>query len=103
MTEREMFLEWHYKQFLSENPTIDETNAKYIYDYSHTHVMVGQIRENLFMAWQSSASRESYKFVPVQPEFETMQNMSQALRDNTGETPKRKMQEVYKAAIGVME
>lgn len=56
----------------------------------------------MYQMWLSSKNREGYKLVLVEPEFETMQNMNQALRDSVGETPKRKMQEIYKAMIGAV-
>ena len=63
--ERDLFLEQHYNTFLAENPNIDINNAKYIYDYSHTHEMVRNIRENNFAVWLASASREGYKMVNI--------------------------------------
>lgn len=51
-------------------------------------------------AWLASANREGYKLVPVEPNFETMQEMNVAIIENSGETPKYRMQQVYKAMIG---
>ena len=55
--EREAFDEWHYKQYLLENPNIDISNAKYIYDYAHKNVLVFQLKESHFTAWQAAIAR----------------------------------------------
>lgn len=65
-TERELFEEWHYGQYLLENPDVDLANAKYIYDYAHKNALVYQMRETCFIVWQASAQREGYKLVPVE-------------------------------------
>ena len=54
-------------------------------------------------AWLSSANREGYKLVPVEPKFETMQEMNVAIIENISETPKYRMQQVYKAMIGACD
>ena len=54
-------------------------------------------------AWLSSANREGYKLVPVEPKFETMQEMNVAIIENISETPKYRMQQVYKAMIEAQE
>ena len=53
----------------------------------------------MFDAWLASANREGYKLVPVEPKFETMQEMNVAIIENISETPKYRMQQVYKAMI----
>ena len=55
--EREAFDEWHYEQYLLENPNIDISNAKYIYDYAHKNVLVFQLKESHFTAWQAAIAR----------------------------------------------
>ena len=55
--EREAFDEWHYEQYLLENPNIDISNAKYIYDYAHKNVLVFQLKESHFLAWQAAIAR----------------------------------------------
>ena len=65
---REAFDEWHYNQYLLENPNIDISNAKYIYDYAHKNVLVCQLRESHFTAWQAAKAKavpNGYKVVPV--------------------------------------
>lgn len=60
-----------------ENPNIDISNAKYIYDYAHKNVLVFQLRESHFTAWQAAKAHEAKKLegcvvVPVQcpdPDF----------------------------------
>ena len=54
-------------------------------------------------AWLSSANREGYKLVPVEPKFETMQEMNVAITESISETPKYRMQQVYKAMIGACD
>lgn len=55
--EREAFDEWHYNQYLLENPNIDTSSAKHIYDYAHKNVLVWQIRESHFTAWQAAKAQ----------------------------------------------
>ena len=55
--EREAFDEWHYNRYLLENPNIDISNAKYIYDYAHKNVLVCQLRESHFTAWQAAKAQ----------------------------------------------
>ena len=62
--QRQAFDEWHYNQYLLENPNIDTSSAKYIYDYAHKNVLVWQIRESHFTAWQAAKAQA------VQAEFE---------------------------------
>ena len=57
MTEREAFDACHYEQYLLENPNIDISNAKYIYDYAHKNVLVCQLRESHFTAWQAAKAQ----------------------------------------------
>lgn len=61
--ERELFDVWHYNRFLFENPEIDISNAKYIYDYSHKNALVAQLKESHFVVWQASAQREGFVLV----------------------------------------
>lgn len=55
--EREAFEAWHYEQYLLENPNIDIANAKYIYDYAHKNVLVFQLKESHFIAWQAAKAQ----------------------------------------------
>lgn len=54
-------------------------------------------------AWLASANREGFKLVPLDPNFETMQEMNIAITENISETPKYRMQQVYKAMIGACD
>lgn len=70
--EREAFEAWHYEQYLLENPNMDISNAKYIYDYAHKNVLVCQLRESHFTAWQAAKAHKAEKLkgkvvVPVEP------------------------------------
>ena len=68
--EREAFDEWHYNQYLLENPNIDISNAKYIYDYAHKNVLVCQLRESHFTAWQAAKAQaipEGFVLMPMVP------------------------------------
>ena len=65
--EREAFEAWHYEQYLLENPNIDISNARYIYDYAHKNAFVCQLKESHFTAWQASKAQavpEGYVMVP---------------------------------------
>ena len=67
---REAFDEWHYNQYLLENPNIDISNAKYIYDYAHKNVLVCQLRESHFTAWQAAKAQavpDGFVVVPKEP------------------------------------
>ncbi len=55
--EREAFEAWHYEQYLLENPNIDISNARYIYDYAHKNALVCQLKESHFTAWQASKTQ----------------------------------------------
>ena len=63
--EREAFDEWHYNQYLLENPNIDISNAKYIYDYAHKNVLVCQLRESHFTAWQAAKAQAVQEWINV--------------------------------------
>ena len=55
--EREAFEAWHYEQYLLENPNIDISSAKYIYDYAHKNALVCQLKESHFLAWQAAKAQ----------------------------------------------
>ncbi|MGQ1510748.1 hypothetical protein ACT4YA_15425 [Acinetobacter baumannii] len=68
--ERELFLNFHYEQYLKENPEVDKENAKYIYDYAHKNMLVEQLRESHFIVWlaaKAQAVPEGYIVVPKEP------------------------------------
>ena len=96
-TERELFEEWHYGQYLLENPDVDLANAKYIYDYAHKNALVYQMRETCFIVWQASAQREGYKLVPVEPTTDMWWEGKEELQNNGDAT------DIYKAMIGASE
>ncbi|MFX8085922.1 hypothetical protein ABTK81_15355 [Acinetobacter baumannii] len=65
--ERELFLNFHYEQYLKENPEVDKENAKYIYDYAHKNMLVEQLRESHFIVWLASKAQavpENHIVVP---------------------------------------
>ncbi len=68
--ERQEFEAWHYNQYLLENPNIDSSNAKYIYDYAHKNVLVFQLKESHFTAWQAAKAQavpDGFVVVPKEP------------------------------------
>ena len=68
--EREEFEAWHYERYLIENPNIDITHAKYIYDYAHKNALVGQLKESHFTAWQAAITQaipDGFVVVPEEP------------------------------------
>ena len=76
--ERESFEAWHYEQYLLENPNMDISNAKYIYDYAHKNVLVCQLRESHFTAWQAAKAQaipEGFVLVPKEPTDKTISRM----------------------------
>ena len=102
-TERELFEEWHYGQYLLENPDVDLANAKYIYDYAHKNALVYQMRETCFIVWQASAQREGYKLVPVEPSEDLVNHGHQVFLghfNEGGQTGGRSLYFAYKAMIG---
>lgn len=76
--EREEFEAWHYEQYLIENPNIDITNAKYVYDYAHNNALVRQLKESHFIAWQAAKAQaipEGFVVVPKEPTQELLNKM----------------------------
>ncbi|MDC5356703.1 hypothetical protein NRA39_00715 [Acinetobacter baumannii] len=68
--ERELFLKFHYEQYLRENPEVKKENAKYIYDYAHKNMLVDQLRESHFVVWlaaKAQAVPEGYVLLPRVP------------------------------------
>ncbi|MEF3812613.1 hypothetical protein [Acinetobacter baumannii] len=55
--ERELFLKFHYEQYLRENPEVKKENAKYIYDYAHKNMLVDQLRESHFVVWLAAKAQ----------------------------------------------
>lgn len=64
--EREAFEVWHYEQYLLENPNIDISSAKYIYDYAHKNALVCQLRESHFTAWQAAKAQAVPEWISVE-------------------------------------
>ena len=60
--ERDAFEAWHYEQYLLENPNIDITNAKYIYDYTHKNALVFNLKESHFITWQAAKVQANKNF-----------------------------------------
>ena len=73
--EREAFEDWYYEQYLRENPNIDITHAKYIYDYAHKNALVWQLKESHFIAWQAAKAQtvpDGFVVVPEEPTKEML-------------------------------
>ena len=108
-TERELFEEWHYGQYLLENPDVDLANAKYIYDYAHKNALVYQMRETCFIVWQASAQREGYKLVPLRPSNNTIVVIERKVENQLeasgidADPFRLDGEKIYKAMIGVSE
>lgn len=49
--------------------------------------------------WLAAQQQEGYVMAPVEPSLETMQKMNREFIDSEFETPKYRMQQVYKAMI----
>ena len=79
---------------------------KYNGDMTRHHIgnfYIDQTTNWMWQMWLASANRQGYKLVPVEPKFETMQEMNVAIIENISETPKYRMQQVYKAMIGACD
>ena len=63
--EREAFEAWHYEQYLLENPNIDISNARYIYDYAHKNALVCQLKESHFTVWQAAKAQAVPEWISV--------------------------------------
>lgn len=87
MNERELFEEWHYKEY-SDNLEWCESKKEYK-DY---------IDEAMWQAWQASANRQGYKLVPVEPN----DNMKLAAYKQY-DTGLSSMADIYKAMIGALK
>lgn len=67
--EREAFDKWHYEQYLLENPNIDISNAKYIYDYAHKNALVCQLKESHFLAWQAAKTQAVPEWIRMEDKY----------------------------------
>ena len=99
--EREAFESWHYEQYLLENPNIDISNAKYIYDYAHKNALVYQLKESHFTAWQAAKAQaipEGFVLVPKEPTQEML-----IAADNCAIDGKVTANNIYKAMLAAQE
>lgn len=85
--QRQAFDEWHYNQYLIENPNIDITNAKYIYDYAHKNVLVFQLRESHFTAWQAAKAQAVQQWISVKDEMPEQGQKVLVFRPHAHEKP----------------
>ena len=111
--EREEFEAWHYEQYLIENPNIDITNAKYIYDYAHKNALVCQLKESHFTAWQAAKAQkaavpEGFVLVPKTNSDKGIESMAMRYRHdfplldaNYQEGIKSQMRQLYEEAVGL--
>lgn len=100
MNERELFLDWHFNDWKSNNANADSMEfSKKLYDRVYSHDNTSYVRELEFKAWQASANREGYKLVPVEPTVNMMH-----IGDNViyyeYDDEKYTSYSVYKAMIG---
>ena len=101
--EREEFEAWHYEQYLIENPNIDITNAKYIYDYAHKNALVCQLKESHFIAWQAAKAQsipDGFVLVPKKLTEATKQKILKVFQESDKYLNCSNM---YKAMIEVRE
>ena len=105
--EREEFEAWHYERYLLENPNIDITNAKYIYDYAHKNVLVFQLKESHFLAWQAAKAQAIPEGFVVVPKVPTQKMLDAAINvpipavyvDSVSGQHRLKVAAYYKAMI----
>ena len=98
---REAFEAWHYEQYLLENPNIDITNAKYIYDYAHKNLLVCQLKESHFIAWQAAKAQaqavpDGFVLVPKEPTERMLDSAYSSISDNLHYAD---LENIYKAMI----
>lgn len=101
--EREEFEAWHYKQYLIENPNIDITNAKYIYDYAHKNALVCQLKESHFIAWQAAKAKAIPEGFVVVPKKATKKMLDAGYEAHDGFFSNGAVQDVYVAMIEAQE
>lgn len=102
-TERYLFLEWHFNQFKQLScDGLDDADSKNLYErvYSHNHQDL--IRTMEFNAWLSSASREGYKLVPLEPSEAMLEALQVGFKPDY-EGGSYDSCEGYKAMMGVGE
>lgn len=97
--EREAFEAWHYEQYLLENPNIDITNAKYIYDYAHKNPLVAQLRESHFIVWQAAKAQDAPDGFVVVPEEPTERMLDSAYSSISDNLHYADLENIYKAMI----
>lgn len=101
--EREEFEAWHYEQYLIENPNIDITNAKYIYDYAHKNALVCQLKESHFIAWQAAKAKAIPEGFVVVPKKATKKMLDAGYEAHDGFFSNGAVQDVYVAMIEAQE
>ena len=96
--ERKAFDAWHLKQFKDINFDLSDEDSTALYHRVYSHEKQDLIRQMEFNAWLSSANREGYKLVPVEPTQEMIY---------AGESAEHKgcisVAVVYKAMIGACD
>lgn len=99
--ERNAFDIWHLKQFKDINDDLNDDEAEHLYQRVYSHESQDLIRQMEFNAWLSSANREGYKLVPVEPKRETIKQMNKVwFESNCAHIMKTKTAELlYKSMI----
>lgn len=95
--ERKAFDIWHLKQFKDINDDLNDDEAEHLYQRVYSHEAQDLIRQMEFNAWLSSANREGYRLVPVEP-TEDMYLTGYDCKVENGSTI-----DIYKAMIGAIE
>lgn len=97
--EREEFEAWHYEQYLIENPNIDITNAKYIYDYAHKNALVCQLKESHFIAWQAAKAQAELEGFAIKDVINERQRQINQEFYSTENDDEYKQNELLRAAV----
>jgi hypothetical protein len=95
--ERKAFDDWHLKQFKDINDDLNDDEAEHLYQRVYSHEAQDLIRQMEFNAWLSSANRQGYKLVPVDPTKEMLIAADGCVIDG-----KVTSNNIYKAMIGVI-
>ena len=89
-TERELFEDVFVKPL---HVTWNEKKGKYVTEYGNAEIVCA-IYNNMWQAWQASASREGYKLVPVEPTTDMIKAYYS--------TPKPTAERCYKSMIAAV-
>ena len=98
--ERKAFDIWHLKQFKDINDDLNDDEVEHLYQRVYSHEAQDLIRQMEFNAWLSSANREGYKLVPLEPTERMLDSAYSSISDNLHYAD---LENIYTAMIGVCD